>query len=426
MRTHSTYYYEFAGTLSKGLIADLGSAKVTVNGVRIGSGYTKALQDDASGNHVLTIKFGNLKTAKDGAGKTIASPDGTSVVVTCKARLDAPKADGRARNVITNVVSIALVLVGLTVVAMPVISGLMASARLKAVTSTMSSTSAGHAGTKEMADAEAYNARLGGYEPESSADVSEASDCEHQMDVDAQIAYIEMPSIAVTMPVCHGTSDDTLMSGIGHLGEPSLPVGGESSNGVLSARSGMSGERAFDDMCMSKSGDIILVHALGKTLAYSVTGSVTISQDGYDSWVREIAAQKGKDILALVTCAPSGVNDRRLIAHAERTECTGEEMANVPVTACFNPRCAVLGIVVLVVIAVPVTTIIVRESNGSKCHHKKVTRGQIVTASAGVVEGSVNVRGNSIQGRDVYARQQNIRQNKTYGGCSGRSRTRIG
>lgn len=333
------------------------------------------------------------------------------------------KKHGRVRNVVVNVVSIALVLVGLTIVAMPVISDLIASAQLKAVTSTMTSTSAEYADTKELTDAEAYNARLGGYESESSTDVSEISDYEHQMDVDAQMAYIEIPSIAITMPVYHGTSDDTLMSGIGHLEESSLPVGGKSSNSVLSAHSGMSGERAFDDIRLLKADDIILVHALGKTLAYSVTGSVTISQDDYDSWVREIAIQKGKDILTLVTCTPYGVNDHRLIVHAERTEYTGEEMANVPVTAYFNPRYAVLGVVVLVIIVVPVTTIIIRKVNGGRRHHRKVTKEQIVTESAGIVADSMH--GNASQGHN-NREQRNVTARNTNDTGHSRSRIRIG
>ena len=49
------------------------------------------------------------------------------------------------------------------------------------------------------------------------------------------MGYVEIPNIAVTLPIYHGTDADTLEIGIGHLLGTSLPVGGENTHTVLTA-----------------------------------------------------------------------------------------------------------------------------------------------------------------------------------------------
>lgn len=44
---------------------------------------------------------------------------------------------------------------------------------------------------------------------------------------------IEIPKIGVDLPIYHGTSDDVLSNGVGHLQNSSFPVGGENTRTVL-------------------------------------------------------------------------------------------------------------------------------------------------------------------------------------------------
>ena len=53
------------------------------------------------------------------------------------------------------------------------------------------------------------------------------------------MAYVEIPSIEVTLPIAHGTSDTTLADYVGHLEWSSLPVGGESTHCVVSGHRGL-------------------------------------------------------------------------------------------------------------------------------------------------------------------------------------------
>ena len=68
----------------------------------------------------------------------------------------------------------------------------------------------------------------------------EREDYNSQLDIDGSgvMGYIEIPTIKVSLPIYHGTSDDVLQVAVGHLEWSSLPVGGESTHCVLSGHRG--------------------------------------------------------------------------------------------------------------------------------------------------------------------------------------------
>ena len=53
------------------------------------------------------------------------------------------------------------------------------------------------------------------------------------------IGYVKIDKISVELPIYHGTSEETLNIGVGHLEGSSLPVGGESTHSVMSAHRGL-------------------------------------------------------------------------------------------------------------------------------------------------------------------------------------------
>ena len=67
-------------------------------------------------------------------------------------------------------------------------------------------------------------------------------------DGDGLMGYLEIPSIKVYLPVYHGTSDGVLQAGVGHLGNTSLPVGGENTHAVLSGHTGLPNARLLTDL----------------------------------------------------------------------------------------------------------------------------------------------------------------------------------
>ena len=85
------------------------------------------------------------------------------------------------------------------------------------------------------------------------------------------MGYVEIPKIDVNLPIYHGTSEEVLQIGIGHLVGSSLPIGGEGFHSVLTGHSGLAGAKLFSDLDQLAPGDTFFLHILGETLAYEVT-----------------------------------------------------------------------------------------------------------------------------------------------------------
>ena len=130
------------------------------------------------------------------------------------------------------------------------------------------------------------------------------------------MAYVEIPSIDVLLPVYHGVGTDVLAKGIGHIPETSLPVGGESTHAVLVGHSGMSNARLFTDLPELKVGDVFYVHVYNKTMTYTVDQIKTV----LPSDTSDLTIVPGEDYVTLVTCVPVTVNSHRLLVRGIRTE----------------------------------------------------------------------------------------------------------
>ena len=128
------------------------------------------------------------------------------------------------------------------------------------------------------------------------------------------MGYVEIPKISVNLPIYHGTENDSLERGIGHLLGSSLPVGGESTHSILSGHSGMASQKMFTDLEQLIIGDVFYLHVLDETLAYQVVEINTVLP--YDTSLLGIAS--GEDLCTLVTCTPYGVNTHRLLVRGSR------------------------------------------------------------------------------------------------------------
>ena len=59
------------------------------------------------------------------------------------------------------------------------------------------------------------------------------------------MGYVEIPVLSVKLPIYHGTDEETLDRGVGHLLGSSLPVGGANTHCVLTGHSGLAGQKMF-------------------------------------------------------------------------------------------------------------------------------------------------------------------------------------
>lgn len=128
------------------------------------------------------------------------------------------------------------------------------------------------------------------------------------------MARLVVPAAKIDLPVRHGTEDDAIARGAGHLFGTGLPVGGKGINAVLTAHSGMRTASLFDGLTDVKVGDIAYVQVAGQKLAYKVKEIHIIKPTQLELF----EAQAGRDLLTLFTCTPYGINTHRLVVTAER------------------------------------------------------------------------------------------------------------
>ena len=131
---------------------------------------------------------------------------------------------------------------------------------------------------------------------------------------DGIMGYVKIPKIGVQLPIYHGTDNDSLERGIGHLLGSSLPVGGDSTHTILTAHSGMASQKMFSDLPQLTIGDVFYLRILGETLAYQVDQINTVLP--HDTTF--LGIEQGEDLATLVTCTPFGVNTHRLLVRGER------------------------------------------------------------------------------------------------------------
>lgn len=136
----------------------------------------------------------------------------------------------------------------------------------------------------------------------------------HTLDAFDAVARIRVPSAQIDLPVYHGTSQETIAKGAGHLYGTSLPVGGDSTHAVLTSHTGMSNATLFDHLTQVKVGDMMYVDVYGQTLAYQVDTITVVLPTQTD----DLRVVPGKDLLTLFTCTPYAVNTHRLLVTGHR------------------------------------------------------------------------------------------------------------
>ena len=114
--------------------------------------------------------------------------------------------------------------------------------------------------------------------------------------------YISAPSIGMELPIYLGGNDENMALGAAHMTYTTLPVGGKSTNCVLSGHSGYIGRIFFDYIPSLSIGDAITVENYWNTLTYKVIDKQIHKKDeSADYYITE-----GWDLLTLITCVSNG------------------------------------------------------------------------------------------------------------------------
>jgi len=133
-------------------------------------------------------------------------------------------------------------------------------------------------------------------------------------DNEGVMARLRVPSAGVDLPIYHGTSEETLLKGGGHLEGSHLPVGGESTHSVLTAHRGLANATMFTHLNRVQEGDVFTLEVFGEMLSYRVNEIRVVSPEDTES----LQVVSGEDLVTLITCTPLGINSHRILVTGER------------------------------------------------------------------------------------------------------------
>ena len=141
---------------------------------------------------------------------------------------------------------------------------------------------------------------------------------------DGVMGYLSIPKINIKLAIYHGTADDVLQTGVGHLNGTKLPIGGESTHCVVAAHRGLPSAKLFTDIDQLRNK--FYIHVLDQVLAYEVDQILPmVDKDDHETLENALKIEEGKDQVTLFTCTPYGVNSHRLLVRGTRVAYNGEE-----------------------------------------------------------------------------------------------------
>jgi sortase A len=203
----------------------------------------------------------------------------------------------------------------------------------------------------------AYNKRL------AAGDVSVGERYDETLNVGGGLmGTIDIKGIGVSLPIYHGTSDEVLLKGAGHVSTSSLPVGGASTHAAISGHAGLTDKRMFSDLGRMRKGETFTITVLGETLTYRVVSIRTVLPE--ETSVLNI--EEGRDLVSLITCTPTGISTHRLVITGERVPDTQVEPSDGEVEqshpSSFSiPTAVIIGIVLTLLLVCAYLVLVLRE-----------------------------------------------------------------
>lgn len=128
------------------------------------------------------------------------------------------------------------------------------------------------------------------------------------------MAYIKIDKIGVNLPIYHGSSDDVLQRGVGHIEGSSLPTGDIGNHTILTGHRGLPTAKLFTDLDELVIGDTFIIYVLNQIYKYEVTEIFVVEPNE----IEKLAFVDDKSLVTLITCTPYGVNSHRLLIQAEK------------------------------------------------------------------------------------------------------------
>lgn len=141
------------------------------------------------------------------------------------------------------------------------------------------------------------------------------------LDTNEAMARLIFPKIKADLPIYHGTENDTLQRGLGHLFGSDLPVGGKSTHSVITGHTGLANSTMFDHLNKAEKGDPFYVQVSGQKLKYVVDQIKVV----LPTETEDLRPVQGKDYITLITCTPYGINTHRLLVRGHQVPLEEED-----------------------------------------------------------------------------------------------------
>lgn len=135
------------------------------------------------------------------------------------------------------------------------------------------------------------------------------------------LGRLQIQGIDLDLPIFEGVDENSLGKGVAHLANSSLPVGGETSNAVLTAYRGYPTAAMFNRIDELEPGQEILLSSFGEVLAYRVKSVREVSAGER----QDLTSKTDNDQLTLVTSSPLVDDSPRIVVVAEREVPTSAE-----------------------------------------------------------------------------------------------------
>lgn len=217
---------------------------------------------------------------------------------------------------------VVLFMIGLCIILYPTISNMWNQKRQSQAVESYSSQVQGMDPDKKknlLEQAQQYNQKL---LSDNDPIKNHADDYEYDnllsVDESGIMGYISIPQIDVELPIYHGTGDEAISQGVGHLQGSSLPIGGEGTHCVLSSHRGLPKAKLFTDLDRLNVGDRFSLTVLDETITYQVDLISIVEPEDLEN----LKIEEGKDYCTLLTCTPYGVNTQRLLVRGIRVNDT--------------------------------------------------------------------------------------------------------
>lgn len=146
------------------------------------------------------------------------------------------------------------------------------------------------------------------------------------------MGVVDVPKAHIHLPIYHGTDEQTLARGAGHLFGTSLPIGGKSTHAVITGHSGLARDTLFTHLDRMRVADTFTITVLQRKLRYKVDRITVIEPDNPSS----LRIERGQDRVTLMTCTPYGINTHRLLVsgvriHDGKTRNSSTQKHSVPI-----------------------------------------------------------------------------------------------